>query len=437
MGRHTRGQCVSALRPATRALSLAFAALLALGTVPSTDVGSRLQAIVESVPEGTRPEDLAPWAKRVASLGEEAVPEILHRLRAGWTSEGGSTGELLAQSLELLDPRPIVSRLHDMFPPESEVLAADAETALRILRRIGRDRDLGWAVDLALRPGHPARLEEAETLLLEETVSGILARDARAIEEVARIARRQDRPALLPLSRALVAQGSLPALDALVSLVEHGVGDLTVVPLVAGLGDRKPWLVTEQHRSVIRQGLWSDDFQPLREAIQAAARLDDEDALPRLLELANERKDVLGQVVHQALGRLTGQPFPAVPGRWQVWYHEEEQWWSVEWPRLLNGLESRQVRQVLAALDRLEGRTFYRHAIARRVARLLQHQEQDIRKRACQVLSRLRSAEGARPLVLALGDLDPDVVVAASGALEALTGLALGSEQKVWSEALH
>jgi HEAT repeat protein len=150
------------------------------------------------------------------------------------------------------------------------------------------------------------------------------------------------------------------------------------------------------------------------------AALQDEDALPALLDLSASPDVALSGAAFVALERTTGLSLPRRTDRWRSWFAVEQEWAADGSARVLAGLKSESVPRILASLREISAHRLGRQRLSLLAAGLLVHPEPSVRLEACRTLLALGSPVSREALEQALSDAAPEVAAAAAAALRAL-----------------
>lgn len=130
-----------------------------------------------------------------------------------------------------------------------------------------------------------------------------------------------------------------------------------------------------------------------REAALCAGRLEDADAVPRLIELLESSERSEREAALWALRRISRLGFSGDPRPWRSWLAEERRWWLERWPACRAALADPHGTSALAALDEVARQRLDRDVLAHAVAEL-GGVEGELAARRCHVLGALASRAG-------------------------------------------
>lgn len=299
----------------------------------------------------------------------------------------------------------------------------ELRAAVQALGALGEAEFLDRLFELAIGPDpHADQILDASLKApLEQALAQLLARDARAIEELTEsplgAARAVHAARACGLSRnphtvALLTQ-LLDSHDELTMLIA------TQVPLVAPspIGEHNEALAVRLRRLVK-----SKDPTLAQAAIGGLVALHDYSSTEVLIALLESDEEVLRQRAHAGLRELTGLGLPADRNRWQLWLEEELRWFADHERPTLRELRSGDLATVSRALQRLSQRRLFRDRLAVAVLGLLEERNPVLRRLACETLDRLDEPLAIERLTEALDDRDATVADAARDALRNLTG---------------
>jgi HEAT repeat protein len=143
--------------------------------------------------------------------------------------------------------------------------------------------------------------------------------------------------------------------------------------------------------AAVRAELEADEDERQSAAARALGALEDEEALPRLIELLESEDSDVRSHSHDALRRITGCAFRGEPARWQSWYALESGWWQTRSEAVLAKLHEAEEAASLAAINELAGRSLGRHRIAAELLPLLDDERPQVRRMAVVALGQLHS----------------------------------------------
>ena len=300
------------------------------------------------------------------------------------------------------------------------------EAAVTVLGGVGVARDVPLLLSLAapLRQGSDV-LPRGHRKTLEMAVTEFMERDTRSFQ--AFLGNFADTHVGLrsSLVRAAERIGSEDSLRFLVGLLSRDP-ELDQLVLTSIARNARVLLipVDEQFSAEVRPFLAHRDDDVARAAARAVGALQDYQGIGELLEMLSEGTANTRSNAHRALRDLTGLSFGPDPDRWNDWYSRETSWWEREAPRLVAGLESRDVAAVVHGIGVLSVHHLYRHDLAASLALCLRRDEPEVLRHACHALGRLGSGVGVVELVDCLDHADGSVRHAALDGPGARHGLA-------------
>jgi hypothetical protein len=299
---------------------------------------------------------------------------------------------------------------------------ADAERAAAIeaLARCGLAADLDLMVRFAAGDGEPE--EEAPlSRALERGTERLLERDETAYGRIGSALARAPAGLRGVLLAAVDARQTEAGLHVLARVAEENA-DVAPVALArlarSGARARKP--IDEGIRRVVRSILAEPSSGVLAEAALAAGSLDDDESIPRLLDLLGDARPGVRANAEWSLERLSGLELLGGADRWRAWYRAEQTWSRAVLPGLEKDLASGDRERIAAALDEIAGKRWQRHELAQRVARVLHDPDPGLAALACDALRHLRSSAVREDLEACRGHASPAVREAAERALAAI-----------------
>jgi hypothetical protein len=296
---------------------------------------------------------------------------------------------------------------------------------LWVYSAVGGVSELAHGLDCAMQSNEPkihARADEA----LRAAVTGILTREPRAFDGLA--SRVLNAPHALhgPLVFAIGAARDSRGQETFARLLATREELLdVVVAQVRLLGAPADPEVRELLGGELQAALATNRPQLVAAACRALGEIEDEDALPQLIELLSSEELTVRESAHWALKRCSRLNLSARADAWTRWYEGQAQWWETRAGKLLENLVDGQRVERLLALEELAEASIYRDEIVEHVAPLLADGDTLIRRRACDALRELGMRNAAPALLHALEDSDSEVRIKSRGALEALYGRAL------------
>jgi len=317
----------------------------------------------------------------------------------------------------------------DAFAPLWREAATDADarrrrTAIELVGRAGRPADLEIAIQAATPSADvegDLEVDPAALPALETATSRLLTRDPGALRAL--------RPAILHASPELSgylirAVGPTPDERAFLGdLLGLDAGlDLPLLSQLARVTRGQPPPFDEGLVTHVRAYLAEPDRQLARAAAMALAELQDEEALPHLLELAQGSDSALAGAAFLAMERTTGLSLPRRGERWRSWLADEQRWLAGEGARVPSLLKGNDVQRILETLREVARHRLGRQRLAPAVAQLLHHGDRLVRMEACRTLEALATPVARAALEEVRADRDAGVAAAAGRALRTLGG---------------
>lgn len=380
------------------------------------DVGVRIHARPEAV-ERVFAAAQASYSALALELGElrsEAIPAAFSALVRAGCGPAPEPREALLAALGR-SPRTELWRFFDGLC----AAGAGPEERCSILDVVGDSGGVGDLASLASWVAEPAGTEES----FARCVAALLAKDARGYAYLDDLLKRVPlalRPALV---RGVAAARSELGMRALAAWAESE-RDLSLLAIVhiGRMARGMPRPIDDGVRCTVRQFLAERDAEARPEAALAAGEIDDDDAIPLLIDLLEDPSRALRANALWSLQRLSGLKMREQPDRWRAWYAIEQAWWRDDSARVLADLRSGSVKAVHGALESLAGIRTGRERLAAEVAGRLVSKNPTTVVQACVVLGRLGCTSAVPRLVDILADEDPAVRTAAREALKTIEG---------------
>ena len=232
-----------------------------------------------------------------------------------------------------------------------------------------------------------------------------------------------ERPSAESLWAIVSVLGRVPAADALVLAEVGHIGGLVRHPIDKQVCER------------VRRYLTMDERAVLIEAIVAAGRLEDGEAVPQLIELLEDADGNVRDRAHEALKLITGAHHGPNPKLWQDWHREEKNWWRTEAPDQLSDVRDGIPALASRAILELSRRRYFRHQIAVELTHGLERQGVDLVVLTCAALGSLGSSLSVPYLLDSLQHRSLEVRQAAYLALCRITGEDHGELSQDWAAA--
>lgn len=425
----------------------AVAVLLASGSAGGADLSQRVVAILSGSPDTTP--DATPDAATVERLGAlppDALPILFGLVETGHLppapdAEDGAPRRLTEgqEAAALAGMRALgrgAVREYVAARLAGNPGIATRVASLRVLGAMGGAGELELAVSAAMpsadRNAPFPRVVEA----FVEAAEAILRRDSRALRSVDFVIRGTHRALRHHLVKAVGATRSARGIEPLADLLgEDPRLDVVLLTQIARLGpSARPPIDVAILRNV-REYLWSDDEQLVREAAHVTGVLDDFEAMQRLVELVRDPRTPIRESAHWALRRMTGLALRADARLWRSWYAAESSWYRERAPGLVESLRHETAGEVVKALSELARHRLHRHRLAVEIEAVLRHERAHVRRLGCIALRQLGSPVAVPALVERLLDPDESVILAAGNALRSLTGLELPPSFDAWQDS--
>ncbi len=302
--------------------------------------------------------------------------------------------------------------------------AEEARAGLALLGRAGDSSDLPLAPLLA-RPGSEDDLERA--------VLAVARRDARSLAVLDVVARSVTPDVRLAILKAVEGLGSLEAASWIARCAERKP-DIRPEALarLGRLAQALPHPAPEDALAVVRGVLGGLGAESLRDAVIAAGRMEDGEAIPYLIPLLREDDRGLRADAAWALERISGLHLRDRAERWEAWCAAEQAWWCDRADAAFAGLESADPAARTHALLEIAGKRMSRDRLSLRVLPLLEDPDAAVAALAAQTLRGLCSKVACAALVRALERPEPAVGGEAWQALRAITRKDLPLDAAAW-----
>jgi len=300
---------------------------------------------------------------------------------------------------------------------------------LQVLGQVGGAQDVRRLFELVA--GEPPR-SPAVVAAFEEAVTGILGQDERAVSGLR--GGFLDLPEELSgaLARAGARVPSPAGLELLLAMVGYREPlDTMLLSLAVSVARDLDGPFEEGVKTKARLSLTDPDFQVLRQAALLVARLEDFESTELLIDLLDHEHAGVRASAHRALCELTGLDLRSDAKSWSSWYENELSWYQKEVPTLRRMLTHGSPVQVAEALRELARHRYDRHRTALDIAQVLEHDNRNLRKRACIALRQLQSEAPVDALIDSLED-EEAIAREAYLTLLTLTGEELPADAKAW-----
>lgn len=409
------------------ALALCCSAPVALASGPRPDDAAVLRAFEESV-------DAQDLRRRLVPLGTESLPLLFRIAVAGRLPASGdeipaplgsAERQVVREVLTIVPRKALTAFLEDLAAVEQTaptrleaqrlLTAVGNADHLRLLARITvATRDRGLAP--ALRTGFGGAL------------AAILERDPLAHARLYTLVREVPATLAGSVVRAMADDPAVEATGALGDLL--GFSPELDPLLLTCIGDRgrRDWTIEQAVRDQVRRQLTQRDPIVLCAAARAAGRLEDDEAVPHLVELLPHDEARVRAAAHLALKTISGLGLDPDPAVWQRWYTAEMDWWDTVADSVLARVDRDHGEDFVRAAGELMQHRLYRERVAESLVRALdRHDDSEVRL-ACQLLGNLGSPVAIAALEDCLRHDDPGVRRAAAASLERLTAVRAAGE---------
>ncbi len=300
----------------------------------------------------------------------------------------------------------------------------DAQAGLIFLERRGSAADLDLLLGFARESLDPE---------VEAAALAVARRDHRALPVLADLLRT----APTFVRRAFVrAVESLETVDAAIWLAQCADRARDVrgeaIARLGRLAEKLPHSAPEEARALIHDALGGFESDGVREAVIAAGRMEDGDAIPYLLAMLGEPNQGLRQDAVWSLQRITGLNLRDRKERWEDWYSRELAWWRDDADTAFAELESSQDSARICALLEISSRHSSRDRLSLSVVPLLQDPNTEVAKLAANTLRVLRSKVACGALIDAMEGEEPGLAREAWRALQRITRKDLPQNAAEW-----
>jgi HEAT repeat protein len=300
--------------------------------------------------------------------------------------------------------------------------AATRAMAIEVYGVFGDADDLNTIVALAGGTGDDP-LDGHTDELLQQTLTNVLTSDARAFDRLRAVLKGKSRDVLIAIVFAVGAARDERGLPFLAEIMTWR-DDLAVEALsqIRLIGRSSSPAVDAELSQLARVWLDPHAATRCRAAIMALGVLEDENAVPQLIELLEQDSRGMRDEVLWSLRRISGQQFPASRTTWIDWHAAEESWYEERWSRCVGDLGSDDEEEFTSAVQELAQHRLYRHAIAQALCPALERDKPEFRQLVCAALADLGSTVAVRALTDVLDDDDEHVAESARAALLKITG---------------
>ena len=302
------------------------------------------------------------------------------------------------------------------------IAPATRTMAIEVYGVFGDADDLSTIVALAGAASDDA-LDERTDQLLQQTLTTVLTTDARSFDRLRAVLKGKSRDVLIAVVFAVGAARNERGLPFLAEIMTWR-DDLAVEALsqVRLIGRSSSPEVDAELSQLARVCLDPRAVTRCRAAIMALGVLEDQGAVPQLIELLEQDSGGIRDDVLWSLRRISGQQFPASRAAWTDWHEAEENWYEERWSRRVADLGSDDETEFTSAVQELAQHRLYRHEIAHALCPALERDKPEFRQLVCAALADLGSTVAVTALTAVLDDDDEQVVESARAALLKITG---------------
>ncbi|MBL8858018.1 MAG: HEAT repeat domain-containing protein [Planctomycetes bacterium] len=388
---------------------------------------------------------LAQISTRIVGLGVDAVGPAVAIL-FGDIEEPASPHEvhplaidrrqqILMDALVQLPPRATVSAVRSRLDAN-----ADSDRAIfgvRLLGLAGGDEALDMIATIAGTLDVMQWHRPFVVNVFEESLARIAKQDTRNVRKLAAALMRAEPRYAAVFARAL---GSTDVPAAVAPLL-RSVGrdrelDLCLMSELARIGDRGDLAGSVGDVSRLRG--YCKDMDPgiQRAAAAALARMGDADACGALIAMLDSRNALTINIAERSLNLLSGTALGRDAKAWSAWRERETRWFDTEYQRILEALDSSDVKVVSNAIQSLVSHRMYKHEAAIAIRPMLNSSDPELQRMACTALGIVGSARALPWLLEKLGSLEEPVRDEALASLRKLTGLPLPLDIESWRVAI-
>ena len=355
----------------------------------------------------------------LSELGVEALPPMFEAL----VDARGPGKRSLLGAFAAAPPgaaSPVLTAALDAAPPPGPSKELQV-AALSVLRTVGRSDDLELCLSAARVLGEETYAPR--TRELTEALDAIFARDPALLTNVKQTWLRIEQRLRTPVARSVGNLGGDQALDFLTELLERDSNSAGMLLSQLGRASGGVSYEAAQRAADAARPYLSDDTEGIvKESAVTLARLQDDSAVPILIELLAEGSSGMAGNVHWALREITGLSIPCDETAWSAWHSVEERWWVRDSRRAFLDLQDRDPVVAGAAVRSIAEHRLARHTLAESLSVALEHRIASVRQDTADALARIGSLAAVPALRLALEDPDKLTRERARGAIVALTG---------------
>ena len=361
--------------------------------------------------------DLVSAKEQLLRLGLAALPDLFDILSQGTLPiEGDAPPLSLSQRVALQGallgyPRAelltLLGRLVRRSSAERERMAA-----LELLARAGKKADLKLALELSVLPGSEEPPGPELRAALENSLSGIAARDPAALRALADYFARAHPAVHSTIGAVLARHGGEQAAELLTGILgSAGTGaDALLLFEIAGLGPEARSSADLVALEKVRGYLGHPDGGLASLACLAVEHLGDHAAVPELIVLLEHSDQNVQRNAYRVLMALTRLSLECDPAPWMEWLDRSLDWWELRSEPCRDALLSGSASEAALAVREIAEQRLFLDRVAELLVPALERPEPDIVQLACRALGATR-LPAARAALFGLRD-HPDARVA-------------------------
>jgi hypothetical protein len=417
--------------------------LAALALAPSTAAGhtdgvEAFVRVMHSVDLGVDDVQRAAFARELAALPGAVELHLATTLAGALPAAAGGEGQPLAREHWAL-----LARAADELPRAEVVALAtrgleqgpDVEWRAAVLDLLGRTCGAD-ELRLLVRLAGDARTGDPVIGEFELAAGRLFRRDPAALQALEELTLIPE-PAAFELIGVVGATCGAEGVDWLLEQLQDDESVDRALQALARVAPSVPLDRAPELAATLRPQLGAESAITRRQAMRVLTGLQDEAAIPRLVELLASGETGEAPAAGRALGELTGRELPADAAVWGAWLARELEWWGARGEAALEERWSEDARTAVAAVNEISVRGLLRDRLSRELARVLrEHPLPQVREQACLGLTQLRSRAACVELVAALEAGDEELAALACRALRSITGEAQACDARVWRAAL-
>ncbi len=232
------------------------------------------------------------------------------------------------------------------------------------------------------------------------------------------------------MAQVLQAAASRPAEDFLITLLDEKNYVVRSAAMVA-LSKTNSQM---RAPNAILNLMHDADNNERKEACLALGRLKYLPAVPRLIELLNDRDFGVRSNAYWSLQNISGKSLPADPSMWTDWWANERAGSAIRFAALTDQIKSADENMIAPAVEELGELFLMRKEVIDTVTPLLKSKDFCVRAAACHVLGRMVDPKSIPALIEMLQDSKREVAFTAWRSLKELTGKDFPPSVADWHE---